>query len=208
MSTSRRAELAVSAPGAPTEPQRTLLRVGVVDPIQAIRLLAADANGYLAQEALEPTFVRIPNCLVLPAMVAGGLDVAVIDAATAVGERVLGWSGVAIAAFGPAAEDRAVALVMAEAAFCRTRTCARIRRAASRGLAWAGRLGDDALAAFTTTVGVDVEIVKGLKLDRWWGACSPEPEALAAALEWGDAPSALDLGDWLAWTRADVASRS
>jgi hypothetical protein len=201
------AELAVSEPGAPGEPQRTLLRVGVVDPVQAIPLVAAKANGYLAQEALEPTFVQIPNRLVLPALVAKGLDVAVIDAATAIGERALGWNGIAVAAFGPAAEDRSVAFLVAEATFCQTGTgtCERIQRAARRGLAWAARLRGEALAEFTTRAGIELEILKALKLDEWWADCSPDPAALRSALEWGDAPSAVGLDGWLAWESPDAA---
>lgn len=201
-----RADLSVSEPGAPSEPQRTLLRVGVVDPVQAIPLLAAESAGYLAQEALEPTFVRIPSRLVLPALVANGLDIAVVDAATAVGERVLGWGGIAIAAFGPAAEDRSVALLIAEATFCdaRSGTCERIQRAARRGLAWAAEVRGESLSQLTTSVGIEAEALKALRLDQWWPDCAPRPPALRSALEWGDAPSAVDLDGWLAWERYDA----
>lgn len=195
------AEPAVSEPGAPGEPQRTRLRIGVVDPVQAIPLLAAESNGYLGQEALEPVFVLLPSRHVVPALVSGGIDLAVIDAAAALGERVLGWGGVALAAFGPAAEDRSVGLLVAEALFCQTRpdTHERVQRAARRGLAWAAGLRESELSYLATGAGIGVATLMALRLDEWWADCSPDSAALRAALEWGDAPGAVDLSGWLCW---------
>jgi 4-hydroxy-4-methyl-2-oxoglutarate aldolase len=201
-----RAARAASEPGAPDEPQRTSLKVGVVDPVQATPLLAAEANSYLGQEALEPVFVRLESRQVLPALISGGIDVALLDAAAAVGEHALGWNGVAIAAFGPAGEDRSVALLVAEATFCNSRPdiCERIQRAARRGLAWAARLDGKGLAKLADQIGLDPAVVAAAGLDGWWADCTPSGSALLDALAWGDVPSAVDLDQWLMWRFASV----
>ena len=200
-----RADRAVSEPGAPGEPQRTSLRVGVVDPAQAIPLLAAEANGYLGQEALETRsswrssravrFCRRSS--------RAEIDVAFLDGCGGGRESTLsGGDGVAIAAFGPAGEDRSVALLVAEANFRSSRPdmCERIQGTARRGLAWAAQLDGKDLAELADHMGLDpaalaaAGLADGGLIARpqappcwrlWPGATLRRPWTLIAGSTWG-----------------------
>ncbi len=195
-----------SEPGAPPEPQRTGIRIGLTDPVLGIPIRLAAKGGFLEQEALEPTFSELRTLHAVPALVAGALDVAVIDVATFIGERALGWDGLAIAAFGPVAEDRSSGVAVVEAGTWERRRdfCQRLWRACTRALEMAARGGPTAEAPSKAT-GLDAAAAEAAGLANWWEDCQPTAEQLDAAVRWAAGGPSPELRSGLAWLRLQPA---
>ena len=176
-----RATLAVSGPGAPPEPQRTTPAIGVAREVYAALLRTAAGNGLLAQEALEPTTISVPSHEAVARLVTGALDVAIVDLATFLGERALGWDGLAIAAFGPA-PDRSVGVAIVERSTWTGRRdlCDRLVRACVRARQRLADVPADPAAA-------------------WWPTCRPSAEEIDEVARGDDALTTTGLADGLAW---------
>ena len=185
-----RARLAVSEPGAPTEPQRTPVRIGISQEAHSLALRIASRRGFLAQEALEPDFVGIAALSAVPRLIRGELDVALIDLATFLGERVLGWDGLAIAVFGPLPDDRSCGVAVVEAATWNGRrdACDRLARSAARAIAAAGAKESE----------MD-EASKRAGVQDWWSDCRPSAEELGEVARWEPGPAGVVLSQGLAW---------
>ena len=195
----RPAGLAFSERGAPPEPQRTTLRVGVSDRVHAIPLLVAIGEGLAAQEAVEPTLVDLPARLVVPNLVAQTLDVAILDVAAFVGEVALGWEGTAVGAFGPVRDDRSVGLLVTNAELWRNRrdTGERILRACVRGLARARESRTEEIAAMTR---LPVDVVVAAGLDDWWPDCTPDLADLERTVAWAEGRRIAELRGAIGWS--------
>jgi hypothetical protein len=126
-------------------------------------------------------------------LVVGRLDVAVLDLATFLGERVLGWDGVAVAMLGPAKDDREVGVVAVEhGTWTRRRDlCERLTRGGVRTLERlaAGSLGD------------------GPDVSGWWPDGRPSAREVAAVARWSSGPTPRALREGLAWTRPGEGAR-
>jgi hypothetical protein len=175
--------MAFSDPGAPPEPQRTTPTVGVAREELASLLRAAIAHGLLGQEALEPRLRQIAPHEAVPGLVTGSLDVALVDLATLLGERALGWDGVAIAAFGPAS-DRSVGVAVVERSTWANRRdlCERLVRACERAR----------------------EQGAGTVVDGAWGTCRPDAAAVDEAARWAETGTTAGLAEALAWSGEDA----
>ena len=187
----QRVDRSVSARGAPPEPQRTRIRIGVAAPTPGALVRLAASDGLLGQEALEPTFTSCASGEAVGRLVTGELDIVILDVATFLGERVLGWDGLAIAVFGPdpAARAVSVAIVEADTWHLRRDPCERFVRANARALA---RLrGSTADAATTDITGADVQ--------SWWPDLRPSARELAALARWSVDRTPRVLRDGLAW---------
>jgi hypothetical protein len=184
----------VSMPGAPLEPQRSPIRLGVGMTRADALIQSATSLTLLAQEALEPTFVAIETHALVGGLVASTFDVVLTDLATFVGERTLGWDGLAIAAFGPWPTDGAVSVaVVAAATWAQRRdVCERFVRASVRSVAWVRTEG--ALARGEPIGPDDVE--------DWWPDLHPSARELSAVGRWRAGPTPRALREGLAWTSA------
>jgi hypothetical protein len=178
-----------SKPGAPGEPQRTGVAIGTTFPLHALLVTVAAERGLTAQEALEPRLVEVPAHQAVTSLISGAIDVAVIDIAGFVGERSLGWDGLAIAAFGPVAEDRSVALAVVEAATWTRRrdTCERLVRAWTR-----------ALMLLRSGSAVEPR-AQASEIESWWSDCRPDGDELSNVARWEPGETTAALVEGLAW---------
>ncbi len=182
--TPARAALSFSEPGAPPEPQRTIVRIGITRDEHAVLLRAASTAGFLGQEALEPRFGSVAPHRAIPDLVTGALDIAVVDLATLLGEHTLGWDGLAVAAFGPAG-DRSVGVAVVERATWRDRRdlCERLARACARAHQ-------------------RVAFEPGSVVGEWWASCRPSTEEIDAVARWADESVTRELPTVLSWAVA------
>jgi len=193
-----RARLAVSERGAPLEPQRTPIRIGVSREVHALALRVAAGLSLLAQEALEPAFVDIEAHQAVPHLINAELEVAVVDLAAFLGERVLGWDGLAIALFGPVATDRSCGAVIVEKATWTARrdACDRLVRAATR-----------AISSLTDGSGELTMDQANAGVTGWWADCRPSVEELSEVVRWEPGPGSRILEQALAWRQRGAAPR-
>lgn len=191
------ARVTFSEPGAPGEPQRTSLRVGLGTAVPGLVLRAAKDAGLLGQEGLEATFVELEGHRVVPLLVAGEIEVGLMDLATFAGERSLGWDGHAIGALGPSAEDRSVSVLAVEAATLARRSdlCERLVRATSRSLARLAAEGGFGAAQDAFGPAARDQLARA-GLAGWWQGCRPGVEELREVVRWapGGLPAALRRG--------------
>lgn len=192
------ARMTWSAEGAPFEPQRTRVRVGWSDAVHAIPVRLAE-DSFLGQEALEPRYVQIAARDAVPALVARGLDVAIVDLATVLGERVLGWDGVAIAMFGPVADDRSigVAVVERDTWHGRRDACERLWRASMRALERAR--AELAAGRPIHAAGVEEARLKAAAIESWWPTCRPSSTEIGTVALWDEGPPTIAIDAMLAW---------
>jgi hypothetical protein len=188
----QRVDPSISARGAPLEPQRTRIRIGVAASTPGALVRLAASAGLLGQEALEPTFTSCGSGEAVGRLVTSELDVAIVDLATFLGERLLGWDGLAIAVFGPDPADRAVSVAIVEADTWRLRPdpCERFVRANARALA---RLREPMVEAATITD------ITGADVQGWWPDLRPSARELVALARWSGGRTPRVLRDGLAW---------